>query len=62
MITNKEDSWKKTDSINKGGPKKKAEIEAEVRIAYELEEKKKQDRYGGKQYGGDRRDNRDGGK
>ena len=62
MISNKETGWKRTEEMNKGGPKTKAEIETEVQEKFnkEVAERGRGDggQRGGK-YQGDRYDNRD---
>ena len=52
MFSNKEDGWSKSAEINKGGPKKKIEIQAEVEKKYKDEANARNQ---GKSYG-DRRD------
>jgi hypothetical protein len=63
MFNNKETGWKRTEELNKGGPKKMAEVEAEVieKLQKEHSERKRDDdRRGGR--GGDRGGNQRGGR
>ena len=65
MFTNKENGWAKSAEINKGGPKKKSEIQQEVENKYKAEQARhgggNRDRgYGGKDGYNDR--DRDGGR
>ena len=61
MFQDRDDGWKKTQEMHKGGPKTKAEVQKEVEDKYKNEEKARQQRDGnrGGGYGQDnRRDNR----
>jgi len=68
MFNNKETGWKRTEELNKGGPKTKAEVEDEVAAKLNKENsdrRREDDRRGGNRgYNNDRnydnRDNRDG--
>jgi hypothetical protein len=53
MFSNRDDGWSKSAEINKGGPKKKIEIQQEVENKYKAEAAARNQ---GKGYGGDRRD------
>jgi hypothetical protein len=59
MFSNKEDGWSKSAEINKGGPKKKIDIQKEVEKKYKDEQNARDRRDGGRGY--DNRDRRDGG-
>ena len=53
MFNNKETGWKRTEELNKGGPKTKAEVEADVqkKVDKENDQRRRDD---------DRRDNKGG--
>lgn len=57
MFQNRDDGWKKTQEMHKGGPKTKAEVQKEVEDKYKNEEKARQQRDGnrGGGYGQDNR-------
>lgn len=38
MFSNKKSGWAKSEEINKGGPKKKSEIQQEVENKYKAEQ------------------------
>lgn len=59
MFSNKEDGWSKSAEINKGGPKKKIEIQKEVEKKYKDEQAARDRNQGGRGYGNN--DRRDGG-
>jgi hypothetical protein len=64
MFNNKETGWKRTEELNKGGPKTKKEVENEVQDKLNKENadrRKEDDRKGGRynDRGYDNRDNRD---
>ena len=64
MFGNKNEGWKRTEQMNKGGPKTKSEVEQEVadKMAKENNDRRDADRRGGgdRRYGNDKYDNRDG--
>lgn len=45
MFSNKESGWKRTEELNQGGPKTKAEVDQEVVDKYEKERKLRETGY-----------------
>jgi hypothetical protein len=45
MFSNKESGWKRTEELNQGGPKTKAEVGQEVIDKYEKERKQREAGY-----------------
>lgn len=50
MFQNREDGWKKTKDMNKGGPKTKLEVQKEVEDKYKAEQNARNNRDGNRGY------------
>ena len=55
MFQNKDDGWKKTKELHKGGPKTKKEVQKEVEDKYRSEQQARNNRDGNRGYGNDHR-------